>query len=252
MNPILIPFRRRWFRFLFALGYAVVAAYLLYDTPLVLMLEAVLLLLLYAALFIRACTLCYRYTIFLIRREYLRLDNRGITLWHNALTKQRELHLPWDSLLGTWTDEVHRRTRTDYLSIAWKVTNAKNAKAKTGNAAGAAQVALNLKYARGSDHQGNRLRGAALGEYLVKRISARIPPAPVRLEKSANTADVAQEIWYFRAPEAAFNRLPSKLSFLRNLFIPALTPTPLAPGEGLFRIQALASVSCKIVVWKDV
>ena len=47
-------------------------------------------------------------------------------------------------------------------------------------------------------------------------------------------------------------RLPSKLSFLRNLFIPALTPTPLPPGEGLFRIQALASVSCKIVVWKDV
>ena len=49
-----------------------------------------------------------------------------------------------------------------------------------------------------------------------------------------------------------FYRLPSKLSFLRNLFIPALTPTPLPPGEGLFRIQALASVSCKIVVWKDV
>ena len=48
------------------------------------------------------------------------------------------------------------------------------------------------------------------------------------------------------------NRPPSKLSFLRNLFIPALTPTPLPPGEGLFRIQALTSVSCKIVVWKEV
>ena len=49
-----------------------------------------------------------------------------------------------------------------------------------------------------------------------------------------------------------FIKLPSKLSFLRNLFIPALTPTPLPPGEGLFRIKALASVSCKIVVWKEV
>ena len=46
-------------------------------------------------------------------------------------------------------------------------------------------------------------------------------------------------------------RLPSKLSFLRDLFIPALTPTPLPPGEGLFRVQALASVSYKIVVWKE-
>jgi len=51
---------------------------------------------------------------------------------------------------------------------------------------------------------------------------------------------------------ALYNRLPSKLSFLRNLFIPALTPTPLPLGERLFRIQALTSVSCKIVVWKEV
>ena len=59
---------------------------------------------------------------------------------------------------------------------------------------------------------------------------------------------------YGLPPAQAFKlfKLPSKLSFLRNFFIPALTPTPLPPGEGLFRIKALASVSCKIVVWKEV
>ena len=63
--------------------------------------------------------------------------------------------------------------------------------------------------------------------------------------------DDERQYWFDIMPSMD-NRLPSKLSFLRNLFIPALTPTPLPPGEGLFRIQALASVSCKIVVWKDV
>ena len=98
-------------------------------------------------------------------------------------------------MLDAWTDEVQRRTRRDRLLIAWK----------TADAAVAAHVALELKYAHGSDSQGKRLRGVALGAYLVKHISARIPPAPSRAEKSADVPAGLKEIWYFRASEAAFN-----------------------------------------------
>ena len=170
MNPLTIPFRRRWLRLLLALGYATTAALFLYATPRALTLEDALMLLLFTALLAHACTLCYRYTAFILRREFVRLDGSGITIRHNALPKGRELHLPWERVLDAWTDEVQRRTRRDRLLIAWK----------TADAAVAAHVALELKYASGSDSQGKRLRGAALGAYLVKHISARLPPGRLR------------------------------------------------------------------------
>ena len=150
MNPLTIPFRRRWLRLLLALGYAATAAWLIYDLPPARTLEVIFALLLFTALLAHACTLCYRYTAFILRREFVRLDGRGITIRHNALPKGRELHLPWERVLDAWTD-------------------------------------------------------AALGAYLVKHISARLPPAPLRAEKNANVPDGFKEIWYFRAPEAAFN-----------------------------------------------
>lgn len=195
MNPLTIPFRRRWLRLLLALGYAATAAWLIYDLPPARTLEVIFALLLFTALLAHACTLCYRYTAFILRREFVRLDGSGITIRHNALPKGRELHLPWERVLDAWTDEVQRRSHHDRLLIAWK----------TADAVVAAHVALELKYARGSDSQGKRLRGAALGAYLVKHISARLPPAPLRAEKSADVPDGFKEIWYFRAPEAAFN-----------------------------------------------
>lgn len=189
MNPLTIPFRRRWLRLLLALGYAATAAWLIYNLPPARTLEVIFMLLLFAALLVHACTLCYRYAAFILRREFVRLDGRGITIRHNALPKGRELHLPWERVLDAWTDEVQRRTRRDRLLIAWK----------TADAAVAAHVALELKYASGSDSQGRRLRGAALGAYLVKHISAPSARAVTRREKRQRSRRVQGNLVFPRA-----------------------------------------------------
>ena len=119
--PLVIAFPRPYCRFLLSLGCAVFFGWLFVQTMLlnakplegiegefIEILLLLLLLLLLLVLFACACYLNYRYAKFILQREFIQLEAKGLTIWHRALGHLEPLFIPWSAMLDVWVDEVYK------------------------------------------------------------------------------------------------------------------------------------------------
>jgi len=203
--PLVIAFPRPYCRFLLSLGCAVFFGWLFVQTMLlnakplegiegefIEILLLLLLLLLLLVLFAYACYLNYRYAKFILQREFIRLEAKGLTIWHRALGHLEPLFIPWSAMLDVWVDEVYKYKYDCFLVLVWREEGDFSYMDR------AASVMLLMNSVIFHDADGNEIGGKALAQLLSSQIVAEIKPArPILTLDAAQLPDDFQEKWYF-------------------------------------------------------
>ena len=154
MTAQTVFFRRRWLRLLRVLCYALITAWLAYlialDTD-EKHKDRAMVSLFIAAFSLHGCYLTWRYARFFLRREFIRFDAKGITVWHNDVARQKTFHVPWANVFDAWADEYQLHRHYDCLCLVWCTDED-----------GLEHLALKLQGAVWRDARGKAIRGKAL------------------------------------------------------------------------------------------
>lgn len=183
MTAQTVFFRRRWLRLLCVLCYALITAWLAYlialDTD-----EKhkdwAMVSLFIAAFSLHGCYLTWRYARFFFRREFIRFDAKGITVWHNDVARQKTFHVPWANVFDAWADEYQLRRHDDCLCLVWCTDEG-----------GLEHLALKLQGAVWRDARGKTVRGKTLAPLLEAFVRRHLRSTPV--PSGLIPADVAED-----------------------------------------------------------
>ena len=190
MKPITIHFRRRYIRLLRVLVYVLVTAWFVWHLAMDTEKEhqdRALASLFFAAFTLHACYLTWRYARFFLQREFIHIDAKGITIWHNDVARMKPLQLSWANITDAWADEYQLHHHNHYLRVIWRTDELE-----------LEHLALTLQGAVLYDTNGKAIRGKPLAHRMAALIKKRLPAVRVPLDLAP--ADIPggwQKTWFF-------------------------------------------------------